>query len=252
MEPLDAETVRRGLLARGWDVSVRAAGCTGSTQDDAAAGLRAGAGHGAVFAAERQTRGRGRRGRRWVTTPGGLLFSLVARGAAAGGGWVTMAAAVGAARALEDCTGAAASIKWPNDLLLGGAKVGGVLVETIGPHAVVGVGLNLLQGAGIAAGQPTAAAAAFARRPIDRNELLAACAAGILDCLAARGQARAAVERTWAERSAVLGRRVEVTGRARRRGRVEGFGPDGALLLRDAAGALHVIHAGDVSLRDAG
>lgn len=236
----------------GLDLPVTVADRTGSTQDDALAGLRSGAPHGAVYAAERQTQGRGRRGRRWITTPGGLLFSIVSRirGATPGAtGRLTIATVVSVARAVQSCTGASASIKWPNDLVFGQAKAGGVLVETHGNAAVVGVGLNAFSAAGMAEGQPTTAVAAYATRSFDRNDLLAACAVAMLDCLAAEDAAWDAVYAEWVRRSVLLGREVEVSGAVSAHGRVEGFDPDGALRLRNAAGDLRRVSSGDVSLR---
>ncbi len=244
--------VQARLRAVGVGAPVTVADQTGSTQDDALEGLRMGAPHGAVYAAERQTRGRGRRGRRWLTTPGGLLFSLIARGAATHSGStgrLTIAAAVGVVRAIQACTGASASIKWPNDVVFGQAKAGGVLVETHGTTAVVGVGLNACSGAGIAEGQVTTAVATYAIRPFDRSELLAACVAEMLDCLAAEGPAWDDVYAEWVRRSTLLGLQVEVSGARRARGLVAGFDPDGSLRLRDADGNLQRLSSGDVSLR---
>ena len=250
--PLSASVIQARLRAEGVGAPVTVADQTGSTQDDALGGLRMGAPHGAVFAAERQTRGRGRRGRRWLTTPGGLLFSIVVRGAATHSGStgrLTIAAAVGVVRAIQACTGASASIKWPNDVVFGQAKAGGVLVETHGTAAVVGVGLNACSGAGMTEGQATTAVAAYATRPFDRSELLAACVTEMLDCLAAEGPAWDAVYAEWVCRSTLLGLQVEVSGARRARGLVEGFDPDGSLRLRDSAGNLQRLSSGDVSLR---
>ena len=225
---------------------------TRSTQDDARAGLLSGAPHGAVYTAERQIEGRGRRGRRWLTTPGGLLFSIVARTVSAPAGEtgrLTIATVVGVARAVQTCTGASVSIKWPNDLMFDQAKAGGVLVETYGDSAVVGVGLNAYRGAGVAAGQATAAVAAYATRAFERDNLLATCVVRILDCLAADGPAWDEIHAEWVRRSMIVGRQVKVTGAACALGLVEGFDRDGALRLRDAAGRLQRIGSGDVSLR---
>ncbi len=244
--------IHAGLSAHGLHGPVTVWEEIGSTQDEALAGLRAGTPHGAVYAAERQTQGRGRRGRRWLTTPAGLLFSVVARTLAAppgATGRLTIAAVVGVARAVQACTGASVSIKWPNDLVLGEAKAGGVLVETSEKAAVIGVGLNALSGAGVAEGQATTAIAAYATRAFDRNDLLATCVVQVLDCLAAEGAAWDAVFAEWVRRSALLGRQVEVSGARSVRGLVEGFESDGALRLRDMAGKLRRISSGDVSLR---
>ena len=250
--PLDASAIQARLRAYGLNAPVTVADRTASTQDDALAGLGAGAPHGAVYAAERQSRGRGRRGRRWLTTPGGLLLSVIVRNGPAdpgSTGRLTIAAAVGTVRAIQTCTGASASIKWPNDLVFGQAKAGGVLVETHGDAVVVGVGLNVFSGAGMAEGQATTAVAAYATRPFDRNELMAACVVETLDCLAAEGAAWDEVFAEWVRRSVLLGREVEVSGAAQARGRVEAFDPDGALRLREAGGGLRRIRSGDVTLR---
>lgn len=250
--PLRASVIQKQLRAHGIHAPVTVTDRTGSTQNDALAGLRAGARHGSVYAAEHQMQGRGRRGRRWLSTPGGLLFSMIVRDGVASSdpiGRLTIAAVAGAVRAIQDCTGASASIKWPNDLVFGLAKAGGVLVETRGEAAVVGVGLNAFNAAGLAEGQPTTTVAAYAARPFDRSELLAACVVQILDCLTAEGAAWDAVYQEWVGRSTLLGRKVEVSGALRTRGVVEDFAPDGALRLRDEAGNLRQISSGDVSLR---
>lgn len=250
--PLRAAVIREHLRAQGLDGPVVVTDQTSSTQDDALEGMHAGAPHGSVFAAESQTQGRGRQGRRWLTTLGGLLFSVVVRTEVTSHstvGRLTVGVVVGVARAIQRCAGAAPCIKWPNDLLLGEAKAGGVLVETQGSTAVIGVGLNAFNAAGVAEGQATTTVAAYATRPFERNELLAACVVEVLDCLGAEGAAWDDVFAEWVRRSVLLERDVEVAGSVSVRGRVEGFEPDGALRLRDAAGNVWRINSGEVSLR---
>src|SRR5688500_9752782 len=112
-----------------------------STNRLAAALARAGAPDGVVVGADHQTAGRGRRGRTWDSRPGAsLLVSVVLRPAPA---LVTLAAGVAAAEACEAVAGVAVELKWPNDLLVDGAKLGGILSELVGHAAVVGLGLNL-------------------------------------------------------------------------------------------------------------
>src|SRR5262245_12061948 len=122
-----------------------------STNSALAGRARAGAAHGTVLACERQTAGRGRRGNAWVSAVGGsVTFSVLWRfsrsaGALSGLG---LAVAVGAAEALEKLGARGASLKWPNDLLHEGSKLGGILIETEGDAAgrvaaVVGVGVNV-------------------------------------------------------------------------------------------------------------
>jgi BirA family biotin operon repressor/biotin-[acetyl-CoA-carboxylase] ligase len=123
---------------------------TGSTQDEAFAAVKArGAGHGAVFVAESQAAGRGRHGNQWLAPAGrALLLSVVLKPAPAvkSAGRMALAAAALTARAIERAQSAArVEIKWPNDLLLGGRKVGGILLEARGGAAVLGLGLNVSQ-----------------------------------------------------------------------------------------------------------
>ncbi len=112
-----------------------------STNRLAADLARAGAPDGVVVVADHQTAGRGRRGRTWDSRPGAsLLVSVILRPAPA---LVTLAAGVAAAEACEAVAGVGVGLKWPNDLLLDGAKLGGILSELVGDAAVVGLGLNL-------------------------------------------------------------------------------------------------------------
>src|SRR5438874_613698 len=109
-----------------------------------------------LLVAEEQTAGRGRRGRRWYSAPGaGVTFSLSAaiRRPAREFAGLSLVAGVGAARALRALGVAQAALKWPNDLVVGGAKLGGILVETRShgraTHAVIGIGLNCRHDAGL-------------------------------------------------------------------------------------------------------
>jgi BirA family biotin operon repressor/biotin-[acetyl-CoA-carboxylase] ligase len=123
-----------------------------STSDEAKRGAREGAAHGTTWVAERQTAGRGRQGRSWTSTPGeSLLFSVLARLACPASCLPPIALVAGlavrdaVARALP---GVDVLTKWPNDVLVGGRKVAGVLVEaiTVGVRVeavVVGVGINV-------------------------------------------------------------------------------------------------------------
>jgi BirA family biotin operon repressor/biotin-[acetyl-CoA-carboxylase] ligase len=120
-----------------------------STQELARELARAGTPHGTLVVAGVQEGGRGRLGRRWGSPEGGLWMSLVLRpGLAAGlASRITQTAAVGVAGALWEI-GVEARIKWPNDLLVGGKKICGILAESgVGPggrldYAVLGIGMN--------------------------------------------------------------------------------------------------------------
>ncbi len=136
-----------------------------STNRVAADLARAGAPDGVVVGADHQTAGRGRRGRTWESHPGAsLLVSVILRPAPA---LVTLAAGVAAA---EACGASDVGLKWPNDLMLGDAKLGGILSELVGDAAVVGLGLNLSW---------APAGAACLGKGADRKALLHAYLAGL-------------------------------------------------------------------------
>jgi BirA family transcriptional regulator, biotin operon repressor / biotin---[acetyl-CoA-carboxylase] ligase len=104
--------------------------------------LPAGAGHGAVALAEHQTGGRGRLGRVWVDEPGsGLSFSVVLVPPAPVASWPDLTLV--AAEAVAGAVGPAATIKAPNDVLLDGRKVAGILAEAEPPRVVLGIGVNV-------------------------------------------------------------------------------------------------------------
>jgi BirA family biotin operon repressor/biotin-[acetyl-CoA-carboxylase] ligase len=120
---------------------------TGSTNADLLAAAGSGAPAGAVLVAEEQTSGRGRLDRSWHSQPGAALtFSVLLRPAgvpAASRGWLPLLTGVAAATALRASTGLDISLKWPNDVLCGGAKLAGILAEQAGGAIVVGIGLNV-------------------------------------------------------------------------------------------------------------
>src|SRR5689334_3411849 len=102
-----------------------------------------------LLAAEEQTAGRGRRGRRWHSAPGaGLTFSLSTRLERLAG--LPLAAGIAVARALRALGAGTVELKWPNDLVVGGAKLGGILVQARRGLAVIGVGINVQPDAALA------------------------------------------------------------------------------------------------------
>jgi len=128
---------------------VRVVAETGSTNADLLAVAREGAREGVVLVAEAQTAGRGRMGRRWTSPPrAGLTFSVLLRPygvPAALLGWVPLLTGTAVAAALPAVTAVQARLKWPNDVLAGAAKLGGILAERSGSAVVVGIGLNVTQ-----------------------------------------------------------------------------------------------------------
>jgi BirA family transcriptional regulator, biotin operon repressor / biotin---[acetyl-CoA-carboxylase] ligase len=120
---------------------------TGSTNADLLEQARAGAAEGLVLVAEEQTAGRGRLGRSWSAPPGaGLIFSVLLRPSGVPPtrlGWLPLLTGVAVAAAVRDQASVPASLKWPNDVLVGERKLAGILAEAHGDAVVIGVGLNI-------------------------------------------------------------------------------------------------------------
>ncbi len=238
-DPLDSAAIARALGARA-DLEVRVVDSCASTNALLLAE------HGAsrvLLATELQTAGRGRRGRRWLSPRGaGLTFSLRARLACGlrEGAALPLAAGVAAARALRALGAVDVALKWPNDLMARGAKLGGILIESRpvagGLLAVIGIGLNC---------RARPQAALRLRRPVvaleqlvaplpSRNVVAARLARELLAVLARfEAQGLEAVRDEWQSLHADAGRRLrlrladgrQVTGVA------AGLAADGALRL---------------------
>ena len=232
----------------------------GSTNDLAHEHAVAGAGDGLLILAEEQTAGRGRLDRSWWAPPGAcLLMSLLLRPALPlpRAGQLTMCLGLGAAEGIAEVAGVDARLKWPNDLLVGGRKLGGMLAETHAEdgrlrHAVLGLGLNV--NVDFARDGAPADVAALATsllletgQAVDRVALLAA----ILSRAERWYDAALAGEspgEAWAARLDTLGRRVRVTLTAGElEGVAVGVSPEGALLVREDGGATRAVWSGDVT-----
>jgi BirA family biotin operon repressor/biotin-[acetyl-CoA-carboxylase] ligase len=120
---------------------------TGSTNADLSAAAAAGAADRTVLVTRHQTAGKGRLDRQWIAAPGtNLLVSLLFRDVPRHPHELTQRVALAAARACHEVAGVSPTLKWPNDLLLEGRKLGGVLAQAGGPgpqYVVVGLGLNV-------------------------------------------------------------------------------------------------------------
>jgi BirA family biotin operon repressor/biotin-[acetyl-CoA-carboxylase] ligase len=222
----------------------------------------AGAPHGAVLVCEHQSAGRGRRGNLWVSRVGGsLAFSILwrfAQGAGALGG-LSLAVAVGAARALERLGIRGVEVKWPNDLHLKGRKLGGILIELSGDvrgpsAAVVGVGINVRLDRSIRGriGSPAADIASQDGSAPSRTALLGALLPSLAESLAQFSrEGFAPFREEWLRLHAWRGRRVALSTADHRRvaeGEIVGIAEDGALMLASAKG-VERFHSGELSLR---
>ncbi|EYB67130.1 bifunctional biotin operon repressor/biotin--acetyl-CoA-carboxylase ligase BirA [Deinococcus phoenicis] len=231
--------------------ALRYAGTVGSTQDEARAWAddpHDPAPHGAVVVAERQTAGRGRRGRVWDTTGGTLVFSVLLGGPLALPELALMPLAAGVA--LRAACGVG-GLKWPNDLLApppdgtGGRKLAGILLEADlrgeeARRAVLGIGVNV-------SAAPEGAAWLSAFTPgLTRAALLARILAELERWLAAPP---GAVLDAWRAVNVTLGREVRVsTPRGDLTGTALDLDAQGSLLIRTPEGSVVTAHAGDVHL----
>ncbi|HEX4139642.1 MAG TPA: biotin--[acetyl-CoA-carboxylase] ligase [Candidatus Methylacidiphilales bacterium] len=228
---------------------------TTSTNDVARDQGRRGQPAGFVVAASRQTAGRGRLGRAWESPPNsGLYVSLLLRPDlhAAEASRLPILASVAAADAVEAVTGTRPEIKWPNDLLLRGRKLGGLLIETemSGPRlafAVVGIGLNVRHAEGdfSPAVRGLATSLHLATGQLYRRADVLVALLQALERRLARPFAE--VREAWTTSSLTLGQRVELnTARGRKVGQAMGLDDSGALLLRADSGEIETITAGDM------
>jgi BirA family biotin operon repressor/biotin-[acetyl-CoA-carboxylase] ligase len=229
----------------------------GSTMDEARSMAESGAPEGLVVIAERQTKGRGRFERTWVSTPGlDLTFSVLLRLDADQLRMANMAATMAVQDAALALTDKAAVIKWPNDVLVSGRKLSGILVESVMTatgnldFAVIGVGLNVnlrpaehpeIRDIATSLAQESGA-------PLDRTAVLIDVLARLDDYY---GAIRAGKDLSvcWAGRLDTVGRDVDVSWGGRTvSGRATGVDRDGNLLV-EAGGEVTTVVAGEVTLR---
>jgi BirA family biotin operon repressor/biotin-[acetyl-CoA-carboxylase] ligase len=228
---------------------------TGSTSADLLRRIGAGEpvpeGHWLV--ADRQTAGRGRQGRGWLDAPGNFMGSTVVRLGAQDPAPSTLSfvAAMAAYEAVIGHLGnpRALRLKWPNDLLLGGAKLSGILLERVGDVAVIGIGVNLAAAPGLA---DRAAGHLAALGPAPGRDAFARDLAASFDRELGRWRqfGPEPLFARWLSAAHPTGSALSVhaSDGVRVSGVFDGLEPDGALRLRLADGTRRVIHAGDVML----
>ena len=211
---------------------------TSSTNDRARELAGAGAPHGTVVTAAAQSAGRGRQGRTWSAPPGqALLMSLVLRGAHP---LLPLAAAV----AVADAAGDQAQIKWPNDVLLDGRKVAGILAEGRPQEgwAVLGIGVNVAVRVEDLPVELHETATTLGRSPADVEPFLIT----LLGCLErALALPPAGLLDAWRARDALRGREISWAGGA---GVAAGIDGEGRLVVELPGGGRTTLDAGEVHL----
>jgi BirA family biotin operon repressor/biotin-[acetyl-CoA-carboxylase] ligase len=261
VELLDADLIRAPLrdVTAAQLASLEVAWSLDSTNSELL--RRKGPEHGAaVLLTEQQTGGRGRRGRQWASPIAANLYLSLSRqfsGGLARLGGLSLVVGVAAAEALQQAGYAPVGVKWPNDLLAHGRKLGGILVEGGGEHggpvrAVIGIGVNVHM--------PTTAATAISQAWTDlatlgggqpsRNRI----ASHLLDTLLPAleqfdREGLSPFLARYAALDVLMGREVVVHGpQGDEHGVAEGIGDDGALRVR-VGEVQRQVHAGDVSVR---
>jgi len=254
--PLHADSLREAVLGGLW-TSVEVEGTTGSTNADL---LERGGPEGQVLVAEEQTAGRGRMGRSWVSQPGAsLTFSVVLRPVfvpAARRGWLPLLAGVAVATAVSAVAAVAATLKWPNDVLIDDRKLAGILAEQSGDAVVIGIGLNVATPRDALPTSPVGPQATSLLAEgvkVARDVLLVAVLRNLERWYRAFREdpdpARSGLLAEYRTLCGTLGRsvRVELPGGRAVAGVAEDIDTDGRLLVREAAAtSLTPVSAGDV------
>lgn len=229
-----------------------------STNAVVAARAQDGAEHGLVVVADYQTAGRGRLDRSWVTPPrAALTFSVLLRPDVPGERWpwLPLLAGVAVVHAVELAGGPACALKWPNDVMYGGSKLAGLLVERIetpsGPVGVLGIGLNVSTTVEELPVPGAASLATIGSAAVDRTALLLVILESLgerlSDWSATGGDPAQGLLEDYQARCETVGKevRVHLPSGAQLVGTAVGVAEDGGLVVDTGSGAV-TVSAGDV------
>ncbi|PNS09162.1 biotin--[acetyl-CoA-carboxylase] ligase [Solilutibacter silvestris] len=263
LDLLDADAIRAGMTPaartrlRALDVAWRI-----DSTNTALLARRAADSGVDVLLAEQQTAGRGRRGRHWVSPLAAHLYLSVLRrfeGGLARLGGLSLVAGIAVAEALRDHCGLVVGLKWPNDLLVDGRKLGGILVEGGGEHggpvqAVIGIGINVRMPATMAReiGQPWIdLASVIAADSLQRSRIAAAVLDGLINALDAfDAHGLAPFLERYRAFDVLAGEHIDVhAADGVQVMQALGLADDGGLRVRRGDGSDTVLHSGEVSVR---
>lgn len=257
MDQIDVEAVRRALAGRTIGCRILHYPSLDSTMNEAARLAASGFPEGVVVVAEEQTAGRGRFSRSWISRPGeSLLFSIVLRPTVEHLPQANMAATLAVARTVDRHAGDRVTIKWPNDVRIGGRKVAGILIEADSQAgrlagAVIGIGLNVSVDTG---GHPEIADTATsltgeASAPLKRTRVLTDLLRHI-DDLYARVRSGGLLTDEWSSRLDTLGLEVNVRrGTEVLTGVARAVDDQGNLVLERPDGSTITVVGGEVTLQ---
>lgn len=228
-----------------------------STMDIARREARQGAAEGTVVIAGEQTSGRGRIGRIWLSPPGNITLSVILYPDVSNLPYLMMIASLAVVRSIKNIAGLKADIKWPNDILIDGKKVSGILIENeiSGEkiaRAIIGIGINVnidspdvKDGSVLVTSLEKEIKQTVIRTDVITNLLVE------LEKLYLKLSDGESIYREWREKLVTLGKEVAVTmGDETLKGYAESVDSSGALLLKLGDGTTTRIVAGDVTLRD--
>ena len=228
-----------------------------STMDIARQEAQQGAIGGTVIIAGEQTEGRGRVKRTWLSPEGNIALSIILYPGLPHLPSLIMVASLAVVHSIEAVTGLKSQVTWPNDVLIGGKKVCGILIESDVrgnrvAYAIIGIGINVnFRPSDFPEIQPTATSLSHELgREVSRLSIIQ-CQLVEIERLYLGLSAGESIYEGWRDRLVTLGKRVHVKwDRTRYEGIAESVARDGSLLLRQSDGRLTKIVAGDVTLRD--
>ncbi len=254
---LDVDLIHRTLAGRTMGCRVVHHDTLASTMDEARSLAERGEPDGTVVVVEEQTAGRGRFARAWVSPRSqNLSFSAVLRPTAPQLPYVNMAATLAVARCVAETTKRAATIKWPNDVHIGGRKISGILIETaMGgaqvDYAIVGIGVNVNFDPSAYPEIASTATSLYREtgQKKDRSEILGRVLTEFDNLYGAVRSGKSLTDE-WAAMLETLGRTVQVRWKERvLEGRAEAVDDQGNLVLMGADGTSTTVTAGEVTLQ---
>lgn len=228
-----------------------------STMEAAKQEAQKGAVEGTVIIADEQTAGKGRIKRVWLSPKGSIALSVILYPSVAYLPFLTMLASLAVSHSIEAVTGLKSQVKWPNDVLINGKKVCGILTESnvrgdTVDYAIIGIGINVnLRLSDFPQIQTTATSLYDEmEREVSRLDIIR-CLLVEIERLYLALLAGGSIYQEWRDSLVTLGRKVRVKlGKTIHEGIAESIAEDGSLLLRHSDGSLSRIVAGDVTLRD--
>lgn len=228
-----------------------------STMDVAREEARRGAAGGTVIITGEQTGGRGRHKRLWLTPPGNIALSVILYPDVAWLPYLIMISSLAVVYAITSATRLKAGIKWPNDILIDGKKVGGILIENEisgdnTARAVIGIGINInveeseIKGSSV----PVTSLEKETRQIVEKAHLVSRLL-GEMERLYLELPDGESIYREWRDKLVTLGKRVVVaSGKENMEGTADSLDTSGALVLKLDDGSSVKVVAGDVTLRE--